>query len=126
MAERAGVRHRQRKTAKDHQARGGDPSADQQIHQCRFAGDQDADGHDEGSRTERRRRRIPNNAVPSTQARPGGQAGDQELLVRSLRPSIEGVNKVVRTSRQMLTEIGREPTPEEVANKLSMPLEKVR
>jgi RNA polymerase primary sigma factor len=39
---------------------------------------------------------------------------------------IEGVNKVVRTSRQMLNEIGREPTPEEVANKLSMPLEKVR
>jgi hypothetical protein len=57
---------------------------------------------------------------------PGEQAGDQELLVRSLRTSIEGVNKVVRTSRQMLTEIGREPTPEEVANKLSMPLEKVR
>jgi RNA polymerase primary sigma factor len=39
---------------------------------------------------------------------------------------IEGVNKVVRTSRQMLKEIGREPTPEEVANKLSMPLEKAR
>ena len=39
---------------------------------------------------------------------------------------IEGVNKVVRTSRQMLNEIGREPTPEEVANKLPMPLEKVR
>jgi RNA polymerase primary sigma factor len=39
---------------------------------------------------------------------------------------IEGVNKVVRTSRQMLNEMGREPTAEEVANKLSMPLEKVR
>ena len=39
---------------------------------------------------------------------------------------IEGVNKVVRTSRQMLNEIGREPTPEEVANKLSLPLEKAR
>jgi len=39
---------------------------------------------------------------------------------------IERVNKVVRTSRQMLNEIGREPTPEEVAGKLSMPLEKVR
>ena len=39
---------------------------------------------------------------------------------------IERVNNVVRTSRQMLNEIGREPTPEEVANKLSMPLEKAR
>jgi RNA polymerase primary sigma factor len=39
---------------------------------------------------------------------------------------IEGVNKVVRTSRRMLNEIGREPTPKEIAEKLSMPLEKVR
>ena len=39
---------------------------------------------------------------------------------------IETVNRVVRTSRRMLNEIGREPTPEEVADKLSMPLEKVR
>jgi RNA polymerase primary sigma factor len=39
---------------------------------------------------------------------------------------IENVNRVVRTSRRMLNEIGREPTPEEVAAKLSMPLEKVR
>src|SRR5437016_12002329 len=39
---------------------------------------------------------------------------------------IEAVNKLVRTSRQMLTEIGREPTPEELAEKLAMPLEKVR
>jgi RNA polymerase primary sigma factor len=39
---------------------------------------------------------------------------------------IESVNRVVRTSRRMLNEIGREPTPEEVADKLSMPLEKVR
>lgn len=38
---------------------------------------------------------------------------------------IERVNEVVRTSRQMLNETGREPTPEEVAHKLSMPLEKV-
>ena len=38
---------------------------------------------------------------------------------------IETVNKLVRTSRQMLTEIGREPTPEELAEKLAMPLEKV-
>jgi hypothetical protein len=39
---------------------------------------------------------------------------------------IETINKLVRTSRQMLTEIGREPTPEELAAKLAMPLEKVR
>lgn len=39
---------------------------------------------------------------------------------------IETINKVVRTSRQMLTEIGREPTPEELAERLAMPLEKVR
>ena len=39
---------------------------------------------------------------------------------------IESVNRVVRTSRRMLSEIGREPTSEEVADKLSMPLEKVR
>src|SRR5262249_45022533 len=39
---------------------------------------------------------------------------------------IEAINKIVRTSRQMFSEIGREPTPEELANKLHMPLEKVR
>src|SRR5450432_4317662 len=39
---------------------------------------------------------------------------------------IETINKIVRTSRQMLNEIGREPTPEELAAKLGMPLEKVR
>jgi RNA polymerase primary sigma factor len=39
---------------------------------------------------------------------------------------IDTVNRVVRTSRRMLNEIGREPTPEEVAAKLSMPLEKVQ
>jgi RNA polymerase primary sigma factor len=39
---------------------------------------------------------------------------------------IERINKIVRTSRQMLTEIGREPTPEELAEKLGIPLEKVR
>jgi RNA polymerase primary sigma factor len=38
---------------------------------------------------------------------------------------IETVNKVVRISRQMLPEIGREPTPEELAEKLAMPLNKV-
>jgi RNA polymerase primary sigma factor len=39
---------------------------------------------------------------------------------------IETINKIVRTSRQLLSEIGREPTPEELAEKLHMPLEKVR
>ena len=39
---------------------------------------------------------------------------------------IETDNRLVRASRRMLNEIGREPTPEEVADKLSMPLEKVR
>jgi RNA polymerase primary sigma factor len=38
----------------------------------------------------------------------------------------EVINKIVRTSRQMLSEIGREPTPEELAKKLHMPLEKIR
>ncbi len=38
---------------------------------------------------------------------------------------IETINKVVRTSRQMLPEIGRKPTPEELAQKLAMPLDKV-
>ena len=39
---------------------------------------------------------------------------------------MRNINKLVRTSRQMLHEIGREPTPEELAEKLGMPLEKVR
>jgi RNA polymerase primary sigma factor len=39
---------------------------------------------------------------------------------------IESINEIVRTSRQMLHEIGREPTPEELAEKLGMPLEKIR
>ena len=39
---------------------------------------------------------------------------------------IEVINKIVRTSRQMLSEMGREPTPEELAEKLHMPVEKVR
>jgi RNA polymerase primary sigma factor len=38
---------------------------------------------------------------------------------------IDTINKVVRTSRQMLTEIGREPSPKELAEKLALPLEKV-
>jgi len=39
---------------------------------------------------------------------------------------IGAINKLVRTSRQMFSEIGREPTPEELADRLTMPLEKVR
>ena len=51
--------------------------------------------------------------------RPGDHTG------RVPAHTIETINKVVRTSRQMLPEIGREPTPEELAEKLAMPLNKV-
>ena len=51
--------------------------------------------------------------------RPGDHTG------RAPKHIIATVNKVVRTSRQMLPEIGREPTPEELAEKLAMPLNKV-
>ncbi|MEM0927931.1 MAG: RNA polymerase sigma factor RpoD [Pseudomonadota bacterium] len=51
---------------------------------------------------------------------------DQARTIRIPVHMIETINKIVRTSRQILNEIGREPTPEELANKLSMPLEKVR
>ena len=51
---------------------------------------------------------------------------DQARTIRNPVHMIETINKLVRTSRQMLHEIGREPTPEELAVKLSMPLEKVR
>ena len=51
---------------------------------------------------------------------------DQARTIRIPVHMIETINKIVRTSRQMLHEIGREPTPEELAEKLSMPLEKVR
>jgi RNA polymerase primary sigma factor len=51
---------------------------------------------------------------------------DQSRTIRVPVHMIETINKIVRTSRQMLTEIGREPTPEELAEKLGMPLEKVR
>jgi RNA polymerase primary sigma factor len=51
---------------------------------------------------------------------------DQARTIRIPVHMIETINKLVRTSRQMLHEIGREPTPEELAEKLSMPLEKVR
>jgi RNA polymerase primary sigma factor len=51
---------------------------------------------------------------------------DQARTIRIPVYMIETINKIVRTSRQMLHEIGREPTPEELAEKLGMPLEKVR
>ncbi|MED5351725.1 MAG: RNA polymerase sigma factor RpoD [Pseudomonadota bacterium] len=51
---------------------------------------------------------------------------DQARTIRSPVHMIETINKLVRTSRQMLHEIGREPTPEELAEKLSMPIDKVR
>jgi len=51
---------------------------------------------------------------------------DQARTIRIPVHMIETINKLVRTSRQMLHEIGREPTPEELADKLVMPLEKVR
>ena len=51
---------------------------------------------------------------------------DQARTIRIPVHMIETINKIVRTSRQMLHEIGREPTPEELSEKLQMPLEKVR
>jgi RNA polymerase primary sigma factor len=51
---------------------------------------------------------------------------DQARTIRIPVHMIETINKLVRTSRQMLHEIGREPTPEELAERLVMPLEKVR
>ena len=50
---------------------------------------------------------------------------DQSRTIRIPVHMIEMINKIVRTSRQMLSEIGREPTPKELAEKLRMPLEKV-
>ena len=51
---------------------------------------------------------------------------EQSRTIRVPVHMTEAINKIVRTSRQMLNEIGREPTPEELAEKLHMPLEKVR
>ena len=51
---------------------------------------------------------------------------DQARTIRIPVHMIETINKLVRTSRQMLAEMGREPTPEEVARRLSIPIEKVR
>jgi RNA polymerase primary sigma factor len=58
-----------------------------------------------------------------------GVLGVSQSTVSTIRVPvhmIEMINKIVRTSRQMLSEIGREPTPEELAEKLHVPLEKVR
>jgi RNA polymerase primary sigma factor len=51
---------------------------------------------------------------------------DQSRTIRVPVHMVEVINKIVRTSRQMLHEIGREPTPEELAEKLRMPIEKIR
>ncbi len=51
---------------------------------------------------------------------------DQARTIRIPVHMIETINKIIRTSRQMLHEIGREPQPEELAERLGMPLEKVR
>lgn len=51
---------------------------------------------------------------------------DQARTIRIPVHMIETINKIVRTSRQMVNEIGREPTPDELAKKLKMPIEKVR
>ena len=57
---------------------------------------------------------------------PPRSIADQARTIRIPVHMIETINKLVRTSRQMLHEIGREPAPEELAEKLGMPLEKVR
>lgn len=51
---------------------------------------------------------------------------DQARTIRIPVHMIETINKIVRTSRQILNEIGREPTPEEISDRLQMPLDKVR
>ncbi len=51
---------------------------------------------------------------------------DQARTIRIPVHMIETINKIVRTSRQILSESGREPTPEEIAKKLAMPLDRVR
>jgi RNA polymerase primary sigma factor len=56
----------------------------------------------------------------------GRSIADQARTIRIPVHMIEVVNKIIRTSRKMLNEIGREPTPEELAEKLGMPVEKVR
>jgi RNA polymerase primary sigma factor len=56
----------------------------------------------------------------------GRSLGDQSKTIRRPIHVVDTINKIVRTSRRMFNEIGREPVPEELAEKLGMPLEKVR
>jgi len=56
----------------------------------------------------------------------GRSLADQSRTIRVPVHMTEAINKIVRTSRKLLNEIGREPTPEEVAEKLHIPLERVR
>jgi RNA polymerase primary sigma factor len=56
----------------------------------------------------------------------GRSIADQARTIRIPVHMMDAISKVLRTSRQLLNEIGREPTPEELAEKLGMPLEKVR
>ena len=51
---------------------------------------------------------------------------DQARTIRIPVHMIETINKLIRTSRYLVQEVGREPTPEEIAEKMEMPLEKVR
>jgi DNA-directed RNA polymerase sigma subunit (sigma70/sigma32) len=64
-------------------------------------------------------------ALPRSIARLSASASSQSVL-GGLQHRYRRISKVVRKSRQLLNEIGREPTPEELAEKLGMPLEKVR
>jgi RNA polymerase primary sigma factor len=66
---------------------------------------------------------MPTVALEGTEMAQPEEPGDPTIRVPGR--IIETVNKVVRISRQMLPEIGREPTPEELAEKLAMPLDKV-
>jgi RNA polymerase primary sigma factor len=67
---------------------------------------------------------MPAVALEDTEMAQPEEPGDRAVRVPARM--IETVNKVVRTAHQMLHEIGREPTPEELADKLAMPLDKVR
>src|SRR5262249_20920570 len=55
-----------------------------------------------------------------------GAIADQSRTIRVPVHMIEAINKVVRTSRRLVQELGREPTPEEVAEKLQLPVDKIK
>ena len=84
-------------------------AADQKSHGHKNQAQQNDQGEDEGNRQ----------AVSRS-------LSDQSRTIRVPVHMTEAINKIARTSRQMFSEIGREPTPEELAEKLHMPLEKVR